>query len=272
MKIYALCLVKNEDDVVRESLLAATKWADKIFVYDNGSNDKTWDIVNELAKTNDHIVPWRQDTKHYKNNLFGDIFNGIREVAKDGDWFCYQFPADEFYIDNPKEFLAKVPKNYHVVKCQSFNYQLTHEDLEEFEFKEGDVFDMSKIKYYRGDTTTEKRFFKYRKGMEWPAGLGHPKHIGIIYPKKIRLKHFQYRSPHQIQLRLDTRRTLVEDGYKFFKHAAQKDWKEKLLYRKDLLKDEGNDNLKFTEIINDNKINPVINFTRKILHRLRILP
>jgi hypothetical protein len=272
MKIYALCLVKNEDDVIRQSLLAASKWADKVFVYDNGSTDKTWDIVNELAKTNESIVAWRQDTKHYKNNLFGDIFNGVRDLANDGDWFCYQFPADEFYYDDPREFLSKVPKGYHVVKSQSIDYHLTFEDVEEFDFSNDQEFDREKVKYYDPLTYTEKRFFKYRKGMEWPAGNGHPKHIGIIYPKKIRVQHYQHRSPRQIQLRLDTRRQLVEDGYKFFKHAAQADWKEKLHHRSDLRKDNNDGKWQIDGIRYDNKPNPFLNFARKIAHRIGIFP
>jgi hypothetical protein len=271
MKIYALCLVKNEDDVIRQSLLAASKWADKVFVYDNGSTDKTWDIVNELSKTNESIVPWRQDTKHYKNNLFGDIYNGVKDVAEDGDWFCY-LPADEFYYDDPRAFLNKVPKRFHVVKSQSIDFHLTVEDVEEFEFNDEEEFNPEKVKYYHPLTYTEIRFFKHRKRLEWPAGHMIPKHIGIIFPNKIRLKHYQHRSPQQIQLRLDTRRKLVADGYKFFKHAAQADWKEKLLNRADLRKDSDDDKWQIEGIRHDNKPNPIILLIRKIAHGLGIFP
>ncbi len=269
MRIFVACLVKNEEDVIEQSLLAATQWADKIFVYDNASTDRTLERIKAVAAVNDKVVLWKSDDKHYKNNLFGDIFNNYRHESKEGDWWAW-YPADEFYLDDPREFLAKVPKRYHVVKCQSFNYQLTHEDLEEFELKDGEVFIRERLKYYKGDTVTEKRFFRYRKRLEWPAGAMHPKHIGVVYPKKIRLKHYQHRSPYQLQMRLDTRRELVATGYKFFKHAAQTDWKEKLYYRKDLFKDEGNNDLKFIDIKHDLKTNLFVDFIRMILHTLRI--
>ena len=48
-KIYSLLLVKNESDIIRESLLAAVKWSDKVIVMDNGSTDGTWEIVKEIA-------------------------------------------------------------------------------------------------------------------------------------------------------------------------------------------------------------------------------
>lgn len=271
MKIFALCLVKNEDDVIEQCLTAGSKWADKIFVYDNGSSDKTWQIIQELAKTNSKIIPWKSDSKHYKNNLFGDIFNAFRGEAKNGDWWCY-LPADEFYIDDPRTFLEKVPRRYHVVKAESFDYQLTFEDVEEFEFKENEPFDASKIKYYKSETYTEMRFFKHRNRLVWPAGLHRPTHIGINFPKKIRLKHYQHRSPAQIQLRLDTRRGLVATGYKFFKHAAQNTWQEKLVHRSECIKDNGDGVYVSTGIRYDVKPNPFLHWARVIAHRVGILP
>jgi hypothetical protein len=271
MKIYAVCLVKNEDDVVRQSLLAASEWADKIFVYDNASSDNTWKIVQELAKTNDRIIPWKSDDKHYKNNLFGDIFNNFRSIAKDGDWWCW-LPGDEFYIDNPVEFLSKVPKRYHVVKHESIDYHLTFEDVEEYEFKDGEEFDASKVRYYNRKSYTENRFFRHRDRLVWPAGHMHPLHIGIVYPEKIKVRHYQHRSPQQIQMRLNVRRVLVETGYKFFKHAAQNDWKEKLVHRSELVEDKGDGNWQIEEIRYDVKPKFYLDIARRIAHFLKIFP
>ena len=61
-KIYSLLLVKNESDIIRESLLAAIKWSDKVIVMDNGSTDGTWEIVKEIATQYPTIVPFMQYT------------------------------------------------------------------------------------------------------------------------------------------------------------------------------------------------------------------
>ena len=54
MKIHGLCLVKNEADVLQETLVSALHWCDDhIYVFDNGSNDGTWELVQELA--NQHL-------------------------------------------------------------------------------------------------------------------------------------------------------------------------------------------------------------------------
>ena len=58
MKIFAIMLVKNEADIVGSVLKDAQKWADKIFILDNGSTDGTWEIIQSLK--NDIITQCKQ--------------------------------------------------------------------------------------------------------------------------------------------------------------------------------------------------------------------
>ena len=71
-------------------------------------------------------------------------------------------PFYEFYIDDPRHFLKKVPKKYHVVAKASFDYRLTFEDVEEFSFVDKSPNDSDLLKYYNPLIYTEKRFFKHR--------------------------------------------------------------------------------------------------------------
>ena len=57
MKIYAISLIKNEADIIEKNLIEASKWCDKIFVYDNGSTDGTWEIVKSLSSNK--IIPFK---------------------------------------------------------------------------------------------------------------------------------------------------------------------------------------------------------------------
>lgn len=50
-------LVKNEADIVGYVLKEAEKWADKIFIIDNGSTDGTWEIIKSMK--NEIITPWK---------------------------------------------------------------------------------------------------------------------------------------------------------------------------------------------------------------------
>lgn len=47
MRIHALCLVKNEAAILRQSLQAARAWCGAIYVFDNGSSDGTWEFFNK---------------------------------------------------------------------------------------------------------------------------------------------------------------------------------------------------------------------------------
>lgn len=270
MRIFAISLIKNEADIIKYSLTKASKWADKVFVYDNGSTDETWQIVNDLAKANNAIVPWKSQLKPYSDGLRAEVFNEFRYVAAKGDWWCFILDADELYIDEPREFLRQVPPKYHVVKTESFEYKLTIEDVAEYDFENRFPEDLPKIKYYSPGTYSERRFFRHRDRLVWPLTNKFPDHVGIVYPKGIRLKHFQYRSPDQVKQRVATRIQATKDGYKFFKKDNVETWKNKLVSRAELIKETPEFKRKYYR---DSHILPWYrNYFRIIMHTLGVYP
>ncbi len=62
LKICAICLVKNEDDIIPQTLVHATQYGDQVFAIDNGSMEQTWDVVRALARTESRIVPFAHNT------------------------------------------------------------------------------------------------------------------------------------------------------------------------------------------------------------------
>ncbi len=231
MKIHSICLVKNEADIITQTLKSAVQWSDFIYVYDNSSTDGTWEKVLELAKDYAQIIPYKQDNQPFADSLRSEPFNYYRAKSLEGDWWC-KLDADEIYIDNPRVFLSKVPKKYELVWAASFEYYFTDKDLELYnqnpELYADDVPVEEKCRYYINNWS-EPRFFKYKTSLVWEKSLVKsenpmPSGIGASYRKRIRLKHFQYRSPQQIQKRLDTRLQAMQNGV--FLHEMQKDWKE----------------------------------------------
>jgi hypothetical protein len=231
MKIFGNCLVKNEADMIVETLVHASRWCDRIFVFDNGSTDGTWEKVLELAKRESRVVPFQSASVPYRDSLRLDTFNRFRSEASAGDWWC-KLDADELYYDNPREFLAAVPRRHHVVWGVNFQFYFTDEDAARWE-KNPQAYPPhtpaeQALRHYRCDWS-EVRFFRHRPGLGWNSGSA-PRHLGVVHPRRIRFQHYQYRSPEQINLRLQTRQQAIASGCGTFQgYCEETDWRQKIV-------------------------------------------
>lgn len=225
MKIITILLTKNESDIIELVLQKASTWSDKIIVYDGESTDGTWEKVKSMA--NDIVIPWKSEAKTFRESLRQEAFEANRNLFSEGDWYC-QLNADEIFIDNPKEFLNSTPNKYHVVWGLPIEYYITEKDIE------ADIFDsnmentLQNLRYYKV-YHTEPRFFRYRKKLKWHPDNAWPSHLGLVCPKLIKFKHYPYRSPKQIQERLDIRRKHRENGFEGWEYASQLKWEEKII-------------------------------------------
>lgn len=195
------------------------------------STDGTWEIVQSLA--DDVVVPWKQDAQPFYDNLRADVFNQFRHEAQDGDWWCCNFDADEFYLDDPRDFLAKVPKEYALVAKKSLNFVLTQEDIELYEFTGDFEKDKTHITKIAKQTNIEQRFFRYRKSFKWDSK--NPFHTtrraGKLCPQYILVKHYNWRSPQQMQTRVSTRQSAAKNNGRsdgFAGYTPSKTWKDYL--------------------------------------------
>ena len=109
MRIHGICLVKNESDILRYFFRESMRWCDRIYVFDNGSTDTTWEVVNEIAAAHPQVIPAIHDGCPFDDALRGRIFRQFRADAAPGDWWC-RLDADELYIDEPRAFLERVPR------------------------------------------------------------------------------------------------------------------------------------------------------------------
>jgi hypothetical protein len=71
----------------------------------------------------------------------------------------------------------------------------------------------------------EPRFFRHSDDIVWSRDRSFPETLSgvLAYPVRIWLKHYQYRSPEQIERRLLTRRPAIEAG-NGFRHEALANW------------------------------------------------
>jgi len=223
-KIHSICVVKNEVDIIEYCLREASKWSDYIYIYDGDSTDGTWEKVLEMQ--NEQIIPWKQDGKVFQESLRGEVFNAFKHQAKPGDWWCH-LDADEFYPESPRDFLARVKPSNHVVWGVSIEYYLTDKDIEALDFTQPIPELLPQLRFYKAENS-EPRFFRHRNGLVWRQG-SWPEHMGVVNPERILYKHYKYRTPQQIQKRLDTRRSNRERGFPGWEHAIEEDWQQKIV-------------------------------------------
>lgn len=220
MKIHGLCVVKNEADIIGETLRAAARWCDSIYVLDNGSTDDTWKKVKLLALQLPQVIPFMRDRRPFDDSIRGRILRYHRDRAARDDWWCI-LDADEFYIDDPRDFLSRIPRRYQAVWMQLYAYLFTDKDLVSYRqdparFQATPI--EQRLRHYVNGDYSELRFFRHSSSLEHVPGAGlHP-----IYPQRIRMKHFSYRSPEQIQSRLETRREPMQRGE--FLHEKKANW------------------------------------------------
>jgi hypothetical protein len=230
MKIFSICCVRDENDIVGETLEAALSWSDKIFVFDNGSVDGTWETVNAISRKHSKLEIVGHDNRTFTDELRGEIFESYRSVASPGDWWC-RLDSDEIYVDDPVRFLAGVPDKFGFVLSASFNFYFTDIDLRSYEENPSEWLSRpvrERLKFYQNNWS-EPRFVRHRNDLRW-VGLIWPDNRGRTFPSRIRLRHFPYRSPAQISSRLGIRQTQPT----LFKHEAtrslakgmQPDWSD----------------------------------------------
>ncbi|MBD2363319.1 glycosyltransferase family 2 protein [Anabaena minutissima FACHB-250] len=222
MKIHSICVVKDEADIIEQTLTSAIIWSDFIYVLDNGSTDGTWEKILNLSQKHQQIIPYKQDDCTYHHGLSADLFHHYRANSSVGDWWC-RLDADEIYIDNPRSFLGEIPGQYQAVWAASFQYFFTDKDLEIYS-QQPSIYDdeipvEQKCHYYLNNWS-EARFFRYDQDLVWDKDQGWP-YFGAIYPFRIRLKHYQHRSPQQIQKRISIRLLARARGSQNFKHESQ---------------------------------------------------
>jgi len=269
MKIRSICLTRNEADVVEACLAEAARWSDRIFVYDGASTDGTWEKVQ--AMKSDRIVPWKSDGAVFREGLRAEVFAAFRAEAAEGDWWC-QLNADEFYVERPDEFLREVPPFEHVVWGVNIQYYMTEKDIAGSDLDGGFAETRAKLRYYRA-ACAEPRFFRHRRGLQWSLDAAWPAHLGVTHSRPLHFRHYPYRSPRQIQTRLDVRRDNRARGFEGWDHEKEESWREKIAPSSDLHRDENDGRLIVEEEILRQSHEPrARRLLKRLLHSTGVWP
>lgn len=246
MKLYAICLVKNEDDVIGQTLTHAARCCDGIFVIDNGSTDRTWDIVQELSVRDSRIVTFARTLEPYDDALRWPPYEEYHGRLSNDDWWLI-LDGDEFLAEDPRPVIAQAEREGASV-INAWQIQFYYTDRDHAAWLAGqDSRDrpiVERRRYYRIDWQ-EPRLFRNRVKGDWeqsylrrklppPAHARHasggPARIGRIARRRILNRHFQYRDPEQMEKRLRLR----YGNEAFAAQVPSMDWRTKIRNARDL--------------------------------------
>ena len=104
MKLNAICVVKNEADIIMETLNNALRFCDNIYIFDNHSTDGTWELVSELAQKDSRVIIAERSAEVYKNQLRNRVYNRYNQQFSTDDWW-YIVDADEIVLEDPRPML-----------------------------------------------------------------------------------------------------------------------------------------------------------------------
>jgi glycosyltransferase involved in cell wall biosynthesis len=222
MKLYAICLVKNEDDIIAQTLDHAAAFCEKIFVLDNGSTDSTWDLVCALSQVNPRIVPFGQTFNPYRRSLRSEVYYEVRSELSEDDWWLV-LDADEFLAEDPQPVIARaVRRRADVIRSWQISFFYTEVDLKAWEegkdSKDRPIVDRRRFYLINWQ---ERRLFRNRRDLQWGDG-NVPKGLGKEFSQRILNSHYPLRDPEQIQKRLSAR-----FGHPTcFRHVTTADWRQ----------------------------------------------
>jgi glycosyltransferase involved in cell wall biosynthesis len=135
MKLNAIVMVKNEADIIEETLLHALAFCDGIFVFDNGSNDGTSEILERMSGTHNKIVVDFSSDCPYRNQLRNRIYNKRHMDFSDEDWW-YILDADEMLVEDPRPYLERArERGYSCMSVWQAQFYFTDEDYQHYQFE-----------------------------------------------------------------------------------------------------------------------------------------
>ncbi|MEY2502808.1 MAG: hypothetical protein QOI07_3142 [Verrucomicrobiota bacterium] len=239
MKFVVLLPVRDEADIIGQTLQHSLKWADQIYVFDSGSVDETWEIVQGIAAQDKRVVPIKKEPVYFsETRLRGYMFHVAREKMANGDWFL-RADADEFHHILPPEFVRDhMTRHETVAYHQYYDFRLLQSEVDAWNRGEETVADRARPiedrrRHYTVSSYSEPRLCRYRDTMRWPLTVSFPFNAGYIARVRLPIRHYPHRDPVQLERRCRLRAMMMADSENRsnwtrpeLHHWSQTEWKK----------------------------------------------
>ena len=238
MKYHALLPVRDEADIIGQCLDRVLQWADAIYVFDTGSVDNTWEIVQDFAFRDKRIVPIRKEPVYFsETRLRSYMFHVARQNMHNGDWFL-RVDADEFHHIAPPEFVKNCMRRHETAAYhQYYEFRLLPSEVDTWNAGEETLRDRQhpiedRRRHYTVSEYSEPRLCRYRERMQWPLTVSFPFNAGYVARERLPIRHYPYRDPVQLERRCRLRAIMMADeenranwSRRELHHWAEHEWK-----------------------------------------------
>ena len=234
MKFHALLPIRDEADIIGQCLQHLMSWADHIYIFDTGSVDNTWEIVQEFASQDKRVIPIKKNPVYFSEpRLRGYMFHVARQKMQDGDWFL-RVDADEFHHIPPPRFVKSFLLSHEtIVYHQYYDFQLTEAELKAWQEGKETINDRKvpieeRRRYFIPSYYSEPRLCKYRPSMKWPETVSFPYNAGFVAKERLPIRHYPHRDPVQLARRYKLRAIMMADetNRKNWTRPEQHHWSE----------------------------------------------
>ena len=233
-RIWGLMMVKNEGDVIEEilSYLREKNFYHKIFFFDNDSKDDTF---KKARKFKDILYKPQKVSEAFTEGFKRGLLRRYENLYEEGDWLGV-VDGDEFLQEDPQKYIKLSEKEKAtriMVKQMCFYY--TDRDLMNNKYEDRNKPIRERRKYYMVNHV-EPRFYKYIPGI-----LRSKKKT---CSKRILNKHYPFRTPEQIKMRIYTRAE-AHKKTKAGSHWKDSNWRHYIVRASNLHKLEPNGNINY---------------------------
>lgn len=224
MRLHALLLVRDEGDIIAQTLSHLRSQFDTVHVLDTGSTDATWEVVVAASRSDKRVKPFARVETSGSTGLRAHLFEAARAHMRHGDWFA-RVDADEFYHLPVRNFLlTRVSRHEGRVFAQHYEFVLLRSELEAWERAAAcsmaepttaqpgsHVHVSSEIQNERTRYIVdermwfEARLFRFRRGMKWHESQPNPFNPGLTAVERIPIRHYRWRSLEQVKRRCELR-------------------------------------------------------------------
>ncbi len=224
MKINAICTIKNEKDIIIETIENALAFCDTIYVFDNGSTDGSYELLREKAAQDPRVIIAVHSDEVYRNQFRNRVYNMYHSQYSADDWW-YILDADEMLCKDPRPMLEKAVKAHkNQMRVWQAQFYFTDKDLAVYSQEDKTRKVSERRRYYRINWR-EPRFFKNSPTQNWPEHISGkvPPFCQDLYRPSPICRHYAERTPEQIKMRREIR---INNPYSFLhvKNKSEHEW------------------------------------------------